>query len=1331
MKLIVPRTCTDLLPDDEDPHQEAGSRPLEVFRGMPAYVLLGDPGAGKTTAFKTECKALGDEALRIPARELLTLDPDHHPEWRDKTLFIDGLDEVRAGSPDPRTPFDAIRTRLDQLGQPRFRLSCRSADWRSENDYRHLASVTPQDSQVTVLQLDPLTDSDVARIIDARSDIPDAEEFINQAQDNGVHGFLENPLSLDLLARVVAHEGSWPSSRLELFDKACSHIVGEHNEGHKDAAPQPPSPDLLDAAGRLSALLLISGGAGYSLQSGQVKDDFQELDQCDYNRPELLRRACSTKLFAAESQGRVVPVHRHIAEFVGARHLARVIDDGLPARRVIALLTGEDGVVVGPLRGLSAWLAAVCTKTRPGLIQRDPIGVTSYGDISGFTTREKETLLKLLHRESSRLKSATWTASTIGAVVTPGMEPVLRAALESRNDGAAPEYVAFVFLALTHGTPLASLASYLFDIVYDNNRWRDFYVMALDAFLHCSADPDATISNLKQLLGDLSAKRVPDSDHALLATVLRELYPNHVRPSHLLCFLVELEERPTGLYRRFWESDLSERSSNEDIAELLDAFVTQRNVLQPALERNGMHEVPVELLARGIESWGETIPINRLCDWLRLGIFPKSGGSSCEAVQRIAPWLGQHPAIQKAVVEEYVTGSAAMVSDFEVQELLFGSRLPPDFGLWCLGRARRTKKHRAARFYLGQSCRAVAYREYDSGLSLESLLEGTQNSAQLQSILQSILVFDLWPEYLEQRAERQSYLLESERKRRTFVALVREHVDALRENRCGPGLLHQLGLAYLGLFADVEGDSPEQRLSYLFGDDQDLIDATLNGLRGTPMRDDIPDPCTIIGLLKTSEEYLIGVPFLVGVDELDDLRHLSDRQLRQALAFQFCTPVVSPRNREARLLSVSSEAAAEVLVQCVTAKVRNGGYEERLVPRLSTEDYAEVARYAVLPLLRAFPPRTAQPQQIAMLDELLLAALRWTDRTALSGLVAEKLTRKTMRITQRVHWLVLGAVVDPGYYLDCLRCFAKYRQPRVAQAADVLYRDDSLIEQLPTSTLALLIELLGSTVARWKPSESDTHTLTSRASHSVYKMIQTLADRPTREASDELEKLAANPALGNWQRELEHALDRQRVLRREADYRHPTVAEVCQTLNGGTPGNAGDLAALVADRLHELATRIRTENTDDWRQYWNLDQHERAIQPRPENACRDALLSDLRQVLPKGVDAQPEGQYANDKRADIRVGYQGFQVPVEVKRNKHRDLWSAPRNQLIAQYTRDPDTNGYGIYLVFWFGADLTQPPPSGTRPACPDELQDRLEGALTEDQRRKISVVVIDVSSA
>ena len=107
----VPRTCRELR-EVKGPGSgvEIGEpRPLSEFRSVPAYVLLGDPGAGKTFEFDREQEALGDDAAWVvSARDFRTFDLDSRPQWRDKTLFIDGLDEARAGSTDSRAPFDEI-----------------------------------------------------------------------------------------------------------------------------------------------------------------------------------------------------------------------------------------------------------------------------------------------------------------------------------------------------------------------------------------------------------------------------------------------------------------------------------------------------------------------------------------------------------------------------------------------------------------------------------------------------------------------------------------------------------------------------------------------------------------------------------------------------------------------------------------------------------------------------------------------------------------------------------------------------------------------------------------------------------------------------------------------------------------------------------------------------------------------------------------------------------------------------------------------------------------------------------------------------------------------
>jgi len=60
------------------------------YRELPAYVLLGDPGAGKTVAFEMEAKE--SDGIYIKARNFTAF--SMVAEKLGKTLFIDALDEI-------------------------------------------------------------------------------------------------------------------------------------------------------------------------------------------------------------------------------------------------------------------------------------------------------------------------------------------------------------------------------------------------------------------------------------------------------------------------------------------------------------------------------------------------------------------------------------------------------------------------------------------------------------------------------------------------------------------------------------------------------------------------------------------------------------------------------------------------------------------------------------------------------------------------------------------------------------------------------------------------------------------------------------------------------------------------------------------------------------------------------------------------------------------------------------------------------------------------------------------------------------------------------------
>ena len=416
----IKRTCTDVTPrgssESRRSYDASGELSLSTFRTVPAYVLLGDPGVGKTTELRRECAAMGENALMLSVRDFITFDvASRSDEWQGKTLFIDGLDEARAGREDARGPLDGVRRQIDRLGRPDFRMSCREADWLGSNDWQSLKTVSP-DSEVSVLRLDPMNEQSARELLASVVGDRNVGDFTRRARRWGVEAMLSNPLTSTLLAEIVTRAGQWPDSRLQTFEMACRQMAEEHNDEHLAAVAgavaayrSPTVPMLVDAAGYLCCLTMLSDTRlDHDLirsHHGRERRPPGSVNDAGFDdpptatgaiSPHVLRCALATKLFTSVN-GTFDPRHRQIAEFLASRHLAKLIDDGLPARRVIALMTSpSDGGVPTSLRGLSAWLAAHSSRARHHLIGLDPVGVGLYGDIHAFTPDDRKCLLDSL-----------------------------------------------------------------------------------------------------------------------------------------------------------------------------------------------------------------------------------------------------------------------------------------------------------------------------------------------------------------------------------------------------------------------------------------------------------------------------------------------------------------------------------------------------------------------------------------------------------------------------------------------------------------------------------------------------------------------------------------------------------------------------------------------------------------------------------------------------------------------------------------------------------------------------------------------------------------------
>ena len=1376
---------------------------LSNFRSAHAYVLLGEPGAGKSTAFEEERRNDGN-AVEVTARRFIRRSLEAHSEWRGAILLIDGLDEVRAGGGDLREPLDSLVRRLEKLGNPRFRLSCREDSWLGRRDLRELSSVTAGE-EVHLLRLDPLSEQDAQRIL-AAAGVKDPDSFYWKAKDRGLGPFLQNPLLLDILVRAT-DSGSWPVGRQATFERACETLATERNQEHLDAQDGHPFAveEVVLAAGRLCSILLICGNSGWS-RRGAGDDEYPALSEAGEDQP-LLKFAFDTKLFDGDAQSGRRPRHRQIAEFLAAAYLGHTIRDrAVPATRVLAWIRGIDGIVMPDLRGVSVWLAARNPEIRRPVIEADPVGVAFHGDAERFS-RDDTVLLfsgleaQLKHQRLTQQWESASSASLGALMAGPGREflyDMLRAPDRSEDRHHLVE-------RLLRGLGEATLRSarsrvpgskdarrdvltVLKDTVRDSSWRSSVRNRALMELIWVLEDAAEGPSILLELLRDLAECKVPEDEKgALTLRLLEHLYPTHVGAERIWDCVEQLwtASPPTV---RSWDGDrhgwvhrVLHRSAPGDVRILLETLVRRAERLNKILAQNNAEYFAELLLSRGLQLFGEEMEPAELYEWFELvqpaNDWPGLVLAHCEGVARkthddpwigvasIYGWLRGHRGIQRALVLEGLKRNALLprerALDHAIGDKFLGDKAPPGFRRWCLEKA-------------------VALAETDPASATELAFWTVTkrdawgpplNDEEVLAAVHSTPLLLEWHEWTAAEAARHRespQSLQGSEPRETCVSSLREQLTAVEKGQEPPETLHELGRVYLDGF-EAGGISQARKVLglHLCGDN-DLRESVIRGFRNLVERTDLQalDETAVLDAGRGGPPF--GAAFRAGLIEKEGTRveqfaPQAGEALGRALALyllsglhtrphplpvSFTHPEVGhlrhlrrptqPRPKwYLHALESHPQTVADAFVAVTRTRVRRKEAPDQHLYDLPWEpEYGGVGPLAVPKMLAAFPIPCTKAQVVS-LRLLLWAALKYMPPEDLGKLVMQRLGRKGMGHAQRGTWLGAGLFVDREACLPSVVEFVSNgRKTRCRHLLEFLvpYLDPLPDQQWPTADLAALIKAMGTKLS--SPSDAGGFLLDWKLRPLLKVWLDALANRVDEEAVAALGGLAEDPSLENWRGVLRRARDEQAIERGMSVYVTPTISEVRKGLKGGPPIGAADLAALVADKLANLASRIRDGNTDAWQQFWHTDPRDpkgrKVIRPKAEEPCRDALLSDLQLLLePHEVDAQPEGHHAEDVRSDIIAVHGVHAVVVEVKKTDSEDLWSATTDQLIVKYTRDPRSGGYGIFLALWFGADrLKSPPRAGTQPRSPEELARMVEGCLTHEQRRTVTVIVVDVSA-
>ncbi|MDL1988978.1 MAG: hypothetical protein LWX08_15310 [Deltaproteobacteria bacterium] len=1308
-------------------------RKINDFFNIHTFVVLGEPGLGKTTSFQYAAKK-ETNAVFVRIGEFLSAPNLDH--LIGKVLYLDGLDEHRSRA-NGMDVMDAIIGRLKQLNSPKVRISCRTAEWHGGKDIGALSAVS-NGTPIVQLNLQPLKPEDILTLI------PDAEDFVQGAHDHGLDEFLKNPQDFFLLHEFYCEKNSWPDNRSELMEGACKSLLKELNKQHYEAVDDwVGDRDLTRASDYLASILILSNIAGISSDRTTANKLFPSIHEFDGDLF-AMKVATGRHVFKPAEKKRIEPKHRKIAEYMAARYLAARVREGLPLRRVMALMTGIDGGTPPDLRGVYAWLVTMLSGMADHVLAHDPYGAIIYGDARAWTPNTKKsalTALQELAKKDPWFRNQDRSRPALGGLSDPALlEDFKQFLLEEKSE---THLLSTILDAIAGGSKLPEIGDALLDFIRNPDKLNHLKSTAIDAF--ATACPERK-TDLVTLLDEVHAGDVSDKDQYLRGSLLRILYPTVIGPDRVVDYLIKPSGNVIGWYHMFVSHTIFEITDKDALRILVQTFQNQDSDFLEGDDYN-VRSFVSNLISKLIENFGEEVEINELFLWLTIGLNKyEVSRIRREKTEVIRTFLAAHDKMYISLFLYFFNNRWTDGMDWHqmwwrFKEFVLYVPPPHDFPKALLTTLKQEMDMDEARALYELACVLVMDDDPSfSSVTIEELLEISKSRSEFNGIFERASKCDIEEWRKEDAMHKKRQVDERETRQARNIENLAPHKVAIEAGEA-LSILEHYSRIWFDLFIDIDHEAtPKERLCQEVGDEM-AKSIELGFLKALykPIFYTLKD---IAETAARNRSYHHGYLILAAMDILadikkDDVLNLPEEILCLAIAYEMANPIkrnfqwpmwliVEKPGFYSRVLDKYWRAQLAIKPESITNFYEFNG-DEPLLPLVKK----------ILPkLLRDFPK--AHPR---LLKSMLLNAIRFCPFEEILPLVTNALTFHFDRKSgQRTMWIATGFVIAQDEYLNRLKTQLQKNDQNKWAARPILManiwkrgEDSKHISSIRYRKLT--IELIGGVFknvfhesgGRWIGDQDE-----PTAASEIRRLIHAFAEDPSDDAASALADLVKNPTLPHWHTDIIYTIANQVRTACEARFTYPDVSQVVSMLSNSEPANVADLKAIVIEALKEVADEIRHGNTDGYKSFWNIGQHSKATDKHvDENTARDRLLELLRPKLRHiDITAEPEVRYADDKRADIAIYSRGMKLPIEIKGDYHDKIWDAAENQLKKQYSRDPASEGNGIYLVFWLdGKRITKPPKGFKKPTNAGELKRALKSTVPEASAGLIDVIVIDVS--
>ncbi|UJW28621.1 hypothetical protein L3Q67_25480 [Saccharothrix sp. AJ9571] len=554
-----------------------------------ALVLLGEPGAGKTTTFTAltgsgpEAQepapgtpgtvwitgselsatgaftdALGDHLGALP--QVGSLDPPEGP----LTIVLDQLDEAANVHRLPDRLRRALRGK--DTRSLRFLIACRTADYPEA-----LTRVLEQAlSGCVVADLAPLTREDVVALVSGIG--ADATAFVDAITNAGVGTLANLPLTLKvLLAAFERDPGALARGPRELFELGVGRLADEHDRQRAAASYSGTTVDhRLVIASRIATRMVLAGRRTvWCGEYGKASpDDLTEGMLCggretcsgDFDvTPAAVAETLKTALFARSGRGRIAFAHSSFAAYLAARYLttrtggARSVLRSLSAVFLVAAPDETTASIPTHLRETAAWLLAHSPRDFRWLATADPEGLIAHGAYITDADTRAAMVDGLLRRAAEvELSDRGWhrmrwklTHEGLAAQLRTVLDHVLRTGSDTLQDFAA----ASLAIRIARDGVVHDAAQVLLQVAEAESLAPSLRYNAIRAAMTANAETAAP--RLRALLASLAEIGDPDEDYEeLVGTILSVLWPEHLELKEMLPHMHPLRDGVTiGAYR--------------------------------------------------------------------------------------------------------------------------------------------------------------------------------------------------------------------------------------------------------------------------------------------------------------------------------------------------------------------------------------------------------------------------------------------------------------------------------------------------------------------------------------------------------------------------------------------------------------------------------------------------------------------------------------------------------------------------------------------------------------------------------------------------------------